>query len=154
MRDSVTVSMAAPIDDVWDLVSDVTRIGEFSPETVAAEWLGGATGPAVGAKFRGQVHRNQRGPKYWTTCTVSVSDAPVDGRAEFAFDVGTSKMTVITWGYTLAATDSGTDVTEYFSLANSGFTRLYWKLLGRLRGRTNRRNMTETLERMRAVVEG
>ncbi len=49
MHGEVTVNMDAPIDVVWDLVSDVTRIGEFSPETFEAEWLDDATGPAVGA---------------------------------------------------------------------------------------------------------
>ena len=61
MHDSVTVHMAAPPERVWELVSDVTRIGSYSPETFEAEWLDGATGPAVGAKFRGHVKRNGRG---------------------------------------------------------------------------------------------
>ena len=43
---------------IWDLVSDVTKIGRYSPETFEAEWLDGATGPAVGATFRGHVKRN------------------------------------------------------------------------------------------------
>ena len=73
MRDSVTVHMDAPPDRVWDLVSDVTRIGKYSPETFEAEWPDGATGPAVGAKFRGHVKRNRKGPIYWTTCVVSAS---------------------------------------------------------------------------------
>ena len=64
MRGSVTVHMAAPADRVWDLVSDVTRVGEFSPETFEAEWLGGASGPAIRARFRGHVRRNGRGPAY------------------------------------------------------------------------------------------
>ena len=50
MSDEVTVHMNAPAEKIWDLVSDVTRIGEYSPETFEAEWLDGATGPAVGAK--------------------------------------------------------------------------------------------------------
>ena len=45
MRGSVTVQMAASPGVVWDLVSDVTRIGEFSPETFEARWTRGATGP-------------------------------------------------------------------------------------------------------------
>jgi hypothetical protein len=69
---------------VWELVSDVTKIGRYSPETFEAEWLEGATGPSVGAKFRGHVKRNQKGPIYWTTCTVTSSEP---GR-EFAFGVG------------------------------------------------------------------
>src|SRR5207237_592649 len=61
MRDSVTVHMAAPPERIWDLVSDVTKIGRYSPETFEAEWLDGATGPAVGARFRGHVKRTGRG---------------------------------------------------------------------------------------------
>ena len=83
MHGSVTVHMAASADRVWDLVSDITRVGEFSPETFEAEWLGGASGPEVGARFRGHVRRNGRGPVYWTVCTVVACDP---GR-EFAFAV-------------------------------------------------------------------
>ena len=70
MHDSVTVHFAASPEAVWELVSDVTRIGEYSPETFEAEWLDGATGPAVGAEFRGHVKRNEKGPTYWTRCRV------------------------------------------------------------------------------------
>ncbi len=45
MHDSVTVHMSASPQAVWELVSDVTRIGEFSPETFEAEWIDGAAGP-------------------------------------------------------------------------------------------------------------
>ena len=83
MQGSVTVHFTAPAAEVWDLVSDVTRIGEFSPETFEARWLDGATGPRPGARFRGHVRRNGRGPVYWTVCTVVACDP---GR-EFAFAV-------------------------------------------------------------------
>ena len=53
MRASVTVTMKAGPAEVWALVSDVTRIGEFSPETFEARWIDGATGPVVGARFQG-----------------------------------------------------------------------------------------------------
>src|SRR5271166_4256812 len=71
MDGEVTVHMAAPPMKVWELVSDVRNVGEFSPETFEAEWLDGATGPAVGARFRGHVGRNEIGPVYWTTCRVT-----------------------------------------------------------------------------------
>ena len=64
MHESVTVHIAAPPDRIWELLSDVTKIGRYSPETFEAEWLEGATGPAVGAKFRGHVKRNGIGPIY------------------------------------------------------------------------------------------
>lgn len=69
MQDAVTVWMDATPEQVWDLVSDVTKVGRYSPETFDAEWLDGATGPAVGVRFRGHVKRNQKGPTYWAAPT-------------------------------------------------------------------------------------
>jgi hypothetical protein len=142
--------MAAPAGKVWDLVSDITRIGEFSPETFEAEWLGGATGPEAGARFRGHVKRNGWGPVYWTTCTVVASDP---GR-EFAFSVGgLGSGTVNTWRYQIAPGADGTDVTESFELTDAPLLRMYWALAGWTRMRTNLNGMRTTLERIKAVVE-
>ena len=150
MHDSVTVHMDAPPDTVWELVSDVTRIGSYSPETFEAEWLDGATAPAVGAKFRGHVKRNGIGPTYWTTCWVTVCEP---GR-EFAFTVGPPEKAMNTWGYTIVPTEGGgSDVTESFRLADKLPFRIYWALLGRARGRTNRKGMRTTLERIKDEVE-
>ncbi len=149
MHDEVTVHMAATPDEVWTLVSDVTRIGEFSPETFEGEWLDGATGPAVGATFRGHVKRNGRGPVYWTTCRVVAAEPG----GEFAFEVLTGGKALNTWRYVLRPAGDGTDVTESFSLAPTLSLRLYWALFGWARGRTNRNGMRTTLERIKAVVE-
>ena len=149
MQDEVTVHIDAPVGEVWALVSDVTRIGEFSPETFEAEWLDGATGPAEGAKFRGHVKRNGRGPTYWAECTVTT----VVPDEHFEFYVGTGDTAINTWGYRLAAVDGGTDVTEYFRLTPSLPIKIYWALAGWARGKTNREGMTTTLERMKAVLE-
>jgi uncharacterized protein YndB with AHSA1/START domain len=151
MHDSVTVHIDATPEQVWDLVSDVTKIGRYSPETFEAEWLDGATGPAVGARFRGHVKRNERGPVYWAECTVTDADP---GRS-FGFSVGPKGTVLNTWRYDLApAAGGGTDVTESFRLPDALPTRVYWALLGRWRGKTNRRGMTLTLERMKAELEG
>jgi uncharacterized protein YndB with AHSA1/START domain len=161
----VTVRIAAPPDRVWDLVSDVTRIGEFSPETFEAQWLDGADGPRPGARFRGHVRRNGRGPVYWTTCTVTAADP---GR-EFAFSVaGLGGATANTWRYQLEAApaDDGepstgepstgepsTDVTESFEMPATLVNRIYWSLGGPARLRTNLDGMRATLERIKAAVE-
>jgi uncharacterized protein YndB with AHSA1/START domain len=150
MQGSVTVHIAAPPKQVWDLVSDVTKIGKYSPETFEAEWIDGATGPAVGARFRGHVKRNGRGPVYWTKCTVSACEP---GR-EFAFGVdGRGGRAMNTWRYRLEPAGDGTDVTESFELADMVPLRIYWALLGWARGRTNVNGMRTTLERMKAVAE-
>lgn len=149
MRDSVTVHIAAPPAEVWALVSDVTQIGRFSPETFEAEWLDGATGLAVGARFRGHVRRNGRGPVYWSTCEVVACEP----EREFAFVVVTAGRSLNTWRYVLAPSGDGTVVTESFELADTLPLRLYWALAGWARGRTNRDGMRTTLERMKAVLE-
>ncbi len=149
MQDSVTVHIDAPADRIWELVSDVTRIGSYSPETFEAKWVDGATGPAVGAKFRGHVKRNGKGPVYWTTCTVRECEP---GRV-FSFGVGSSDKPLNVWSYRLAPAGDGTDVTESFHLAHTAPLRLYWSLFGWSRGKTNREGMRTTLERIKAEVE-
>jgi len=151
MQGSVTVHMRATPDQVWGLVSDVTRIGEFSPETFEAKWIDGADGPAVGARFRGHVKRNGIGPVYWTTCVVTECEP---GRV-FAFGVGpTPQKALNTWRYEVVPAGDGVDVTESFALKPLPLLRLYWAVLGRLRGKTNMRGMEATLQRMQAVLEG
>ncbi len=51
VRESVEVACAA--EDAWRLVTDVTRIGEFSPECLDAHWLDDPGGVKVGARFEG-----------------------------------------------------------------------------------------------------
>jgi hypothetical protein len=149
MQDSVTVHVDAPASRVWALVSDVTNTSRFSSETFEAEWLDGATGPEVGARFRGHVKRNGRGPTYWTKCTVIVSEPD----REFTFVVGTPEHHPMTWGYRFEAVADGTEVTEFFRLTDRWPMRAYWRLFGKARGRTNRRNMQETLARIKAAAE-
>lgn len=103
-----SVVVDAPPEQVWTMVSDVTRMGEWSPETERGEWLDGATGPVVGARFKGS---NRRGRSRWsTTCEVIAAER---GR-EFAFAVGGRHRPSTIWRYTFAAAGAGTRVTESF----------------------------------------
>ena len=145
----VSLHMDASPEEVWALVSDVTRIGEFSPETFEARWTRGATGPEVGASFKGHVKRNGVGPTYWTPCRVTKCVK----NEVFEFTVGNDSVAVNNWGYRLEPEGTGTKVTEYFRLEPRLPLRLYWAVMGRLRGATNERGMRTTLERMKAVVE-
>jgi hypothetical protein len=149
MQGEVSLHMDAAPAQVWDLVSDVTRIGEFSPETFEARWRRGYDHAEVGAKFKGHVKRNGVGPTYWSPCTVTVCEP----ERVFEFSVGTDDVALNNWGYRLEPEGTGTLVTEYFRLEPKLPLRLYWTLLGALRGRTNERGMRTTLERMKEVVE-
>jgi uncharacterized membrane protein len=149
MEGSVTVHMTAPADKIWDLIADVRNTPRFSPEVFESEWLDGATGPALGAKFRGHVRRNEIGPVYWTTCKVTACEP---GR-EFGFAVMAGDNPVNNWHYRLEPSGDGTDVTESFRLNQSLPMRVFWLFAGHLRGRRNKRDMRTTLERIKKVVE-
>ena len=143
------MNMKAEPQAIWDLVSDVTKIGSYSPETFEGVWVEPATGPEVGARFRGHVKRNGRGPIYWTTCEVTECEP---GKV-FAFQVLTGDRPTNTWKYELTPTGDGTDVTESFELAPLRSLQLYWALFGWTRGKTNERGMRQTLERVKAQIE-
>jgi hypothetical protein len=150
MRAAVTLHMDAEPQKVWELISDITKMGEYSPEVFEAEWLDGATGPAVGATYRGHVKRNEMGPTYWTTCKVT---ACVPGQV-FEFAVVMRDRPVNTWRYVFEpGPDGGTNVTESFDLGDNLFTKLWRPLGGFLRENRNKRDMLRTLERVKAVAE-
>jgi hypothetical protein len=150
MHAAVTLHIDAEPLRVWELVSDITRMGDYSPEVFEAEWLDGATGPAVGARYRGHVKRNEKGPIYWTVCEVTEC---VPGEV-FEFAVVMRDKPVNTWRYEFASSEGGgTDVTESFRLPDNLLTKVWRPLGGFLREDRNRRDMLRTLERVKGVAE-
>jgi hypothetical protein len=96
------------------------------------------------------VKRNEKGPVYWTTCTVSDCEP---GKT-FAFGVGNKPDAPLNvWRYDIVAAGDGSDVTESFTLAPTWWLKLYWTCLGWARGKTNRNGMRRTLERVRDDAE-
>ncbi len=110
---SVTVEIAADPTTVYDLISDVTRIGEWSPECHRAEWLGDAAGPAVGARFKG--HNRWKLNRWARTCEVTVAEP---GRA-FAFRTvpawGPSADST-TWTWEIEPTADGCAITQSYEI--------------------------------------
>ena len=108
-NDSVSIDIAAPPETVYALVSDITRMGEWSPECRSCRWAGGATGTAVGARFKAR-NKGRRGPPWFNTPTVTVAEP---GR-EFAFNRSGPGMGSYTWRYRLEPTSTGTTLTESY----------------------------------------
>jgi hypothetical protein len=106
--DSIVVS-AAP-DDLYAMVSDVTRTGEWSP-TCKTCWWDEGDGPRVGARFTG---RNVTPERTWETRSQVVAADP--GR-EFAWEVNNGW---VRWGFTMEPTDGGTLLTEHWSVTTAG----------------------------------
>jgi hypothetical protein len=108
MTDQVqgTETIAARPEQIYTLISDLPRMGEWSPENVGGTWLGGASGASVGAQFKGD---NRQGSKSWST-TVKVTEA--DPGKAFAFAVSAGPMVVAEWRYDLTSDGASTTVTE------------------------------------------
>jgi hypothetical protein len=108
MTDEVrgTEIIAAPPEQIYALISDLPRMGEWSPENTGGKWLGGASCAAVGATFKGD---NRNGSKSWST-KVTVTAA--DPGKEFAFAISFGPLSVAEWRYDLAGDGESTTITE------------------------------------------
>lgn len=139
--------IAARPEAVYDLVADISRMGEWSPETTEAEWIKGATHAEVGARFRG---KNRLGSTSWSTKpTVTVAEP---GRA-FAFRV--PGKAGATWTYEFEAVHGGTRVAESVHQDRPSPAPIRW--LQRRAGVTDRSahlaaGMATTLERLAAAL--
>ncbi|NQX28263.1 SRPBCC family protein [Microbacteriaceae bacterium VKM Ac-2854] len=104
---TVETVIAAEPNTLYDLVSDVTRMGEWSPETVSARWLDGATAAAPGVRFVGT---NALGRLRWSTKpTIEVAERGV----RFAFRVPGASGPL--WSYDFEPVAGGTRVVESMS---------------------------------------
>jgi hypothetical protein len=151
-HDQVVLEIDAPPKVVYDLVADVTRTPEFSPEIRRCTWLGGATGPAVGARFE-VVNKAGRGPAWKNRPVVIVADP---GR-EFAFSRTENAAGTLVWRYRFEPVGDRTRVTESYEVTEP-ITRLGWFIIGGLYGLKDRRadlhsGMQLTLERLRGAAE-
>jgi hypothetical protein len=107
-QSSASIEVNAAPEVVWALVADITRMGEWSPECVRAEWENGATSPEVGAHFHGY---NKAGTFEWDAPGVVTRCEP--GRI-FEFQVPREAETTNRWCFEFAASAGGTTLTESF----------------------------------------
>lgn len=107
--------VACSPEALYDLVSDVTRMGEWSPICRACWWDDGA-GPSAGSWFTG---RNETPDRTWETRSQVATAEP--GR-EFAFVVGGD---LVRWSYTFTPVDGGTRLGEEWEFLPAGIARFH-----------------------------
>lgn len=151
-RDEVVRVVHASPEAVYRLVSDVTRTPEHSPEIVHCEWLDGATGPVVGARFAAR-NNVGRGPAWTNHPVVTVAEP---GRA-FAVSRTEKGAGTIVWRYDLEPHAEGTLVRQSYEVTHP-VKRLGWFIIDTLYGLKDRRaglraNMEVSLARVAALVE-
>ncbi len=147
----VTVHVDASPGDVYDLVADVTRIGELSPECRRAQWLDNARRAAPGARFRGRNVANKV-CRWSRICEVLT----VDPGREFSFrTVPTpTKPDSTVWRYRFEPAGDGTDVTESYEVVKlppRPLLALYRRLLPH--HMDMRPHLRRTLEAVKRTVE-
>ena len=144
----MTATIAADPTVVYDLISDVTRMGEWSPETTSCRWVDGV-GPAVGARFRGT--NRHRLTRWTTTCTVTAAEP---GR-RFAFDVRWGLWEISRWSYVIEPSDDGCRVTESWADKRVTALRVTSPVVMGITDRAahNRTGMAATLAALKLTAE-
>ena len=146
-----SVLVHAPAEELYDLVSDVTRTGEWSPVCRACWWEDEAAAGTVGAWFGG---RNETPDRTWETRSLVVAAAR--GR-EFAWVVGGG---LVRWGFSLEHGDDGTRLTESWDFLPAGITFFHDKYGDDAdaqiadRSRAALSGVPETLARIKEIAEG
>ena len=148
IEQSASIVINRPAAEVFAVVTDVTRMGEWSPECTSGRWVAPATGPAMGATFEGD-NVASLGPitlKKWTT-TSEISELVQDRVFEFIAE------DITTWRYELVEQDGATTLTESFS--HAPFTGMQGFVYGTLlrRRQALMKGMHQTLAKMKQAIE-
>jgi uncharacterized protein YndB with AHSA1/START domain len=147
---SVEVEVNATPEQVWTLLADVTRAGEWSHETQGGEWLNGHSGATPGARFRG---RNRNGRTKWSrVCEVMAADVPqvISWRTVPTRLYPDSTV----WTYELTPTERGCRITQRFEVLklNPVLDRLYYAVIPGHRDRSAA--LADDLRRLGEVAAG
>jgi hypothetical protein len=145
---TASIGIIAPPELVYGLITDITRMGEWSPECYRCMWLDGASAALAGARFLGY---NKLGRYRWQTTAVITSAE--EGRS-FAFTTVHDKTgrDETAWRYDLRPAASGTVLTESYDF-------LWCPVINRItelpvpRTRQLIRGMHQTLTRIKAAAE-
>ena len=149
-RDEATIEIDAAPRHLWDLLTDVTRMGDWSPVCRRCEWIDGSCRAEIGARFIGH---NRQGLVRWSRqCEITVSDPC----REFGFRTLFKGREATRWRYRLEPTPTRTRVVESYEIVSMPrWVQLLHHLPG-MRDKARRdgaRNMTRTLQHLRTAAE-
>ena len=151
-EDSVERYIEASPEALYEIVANIPRTPELTPDIVTCEWLDGATGPVVGARFKA-INKQGRGPN-WSNKPVITA---VDPAREIAWARTEPFAGTVEWRYTFTPEGTGTRVTESYEVTKA-LTIVGWFIIGTLYGLKDRRgdlraSMFATLDRLAQIAE-
>jgi hypothetical protein len=140
----------APPAVVWQLVCDIQTPAEFSSEFQGGQWLDGATGPALGARFRGRNHHDARGT--WETVSTICEFEP---ERAFSWAVGDPDTPAALWRFSLEPAAGGTLIRQWMRMGpgESGISDLIAQMPDK-EHRILRRRLAEHQANMTATLAG
>jgi hypothetical protein len=149
--------IGAPLSVVWPLVCDIQMPAAFSSEFQGGAWLDGATGPALGTRFRGRNHHPARGE--WETVSTICEYEP---ERLLGWAVGEPGDPSARWRFSLSAEAGGTRITQWMQIGPgpSGISEVITQMpdkesrILRRRLAEHQANMIATLEGVRRLAEG
>lgn len=109
MHREVSIEINSSPESVYDLISDLPRMGEWSPENTGGEWQNGGSGQ-VGDRYIGH---NQAGDRSWS---VPVMVTVADRGCCFEFVTRPDDGPCVRWTYKLQPNGAGTTVTEVWDV--------------------------------------
>lgn len=141
------IDIAASTQSVFQLVSDLTGMGRLLPENKGGQWQDGATGPALGVRFKGlNAHRDF---EWSTTSTVTAYEPP----RHFAFRVTYGPLQIALWEYFVAPIRGGCRVSECWTDLRSDVLKRDDKRNDYDRVRFTKLSIRLTLERIKSYSE-
>jgi Polyketide cyclase / dehydrase and lipid transport len=161
------IHVSATPDEIYDVVSDLPRSGEWSPECQGGEWISGEAS-AVGSVFRGENLRSEEVVAWaplvrgvWhTECRITEADPGRTFRWMMLSHAGAEQESV--WGFDIESADGGAVLTHHFRMgkATAGIHKIVAELDEDKRARfvdewsaKLAQDLTDTLDRIKSVIE-
>jgi uncharacterized protein YndB with AHSA1/START domain len=145
-----SIDIAAPPERLYDMVSDLSRMGEWSPENQGGKWIGGATGATEGARFKA---RNSTGKRSWSSVARIVTANPPK---EVAWESSALGLKIALWRYRFEPNAAGgTRVTESTEDRRGALMHVIGRAATGVADRAteNKKNMQATLEQLKKAAE-
>jgi len=144
---SDSIDIAATPEVVFATITNLPQMGRLSPENTGGKWLAPATGPALGAKFKGT---NARGSDTWsTTARITIYEPS----SRFVFHVTYGPFRVAKWEYAIEPTPQGCRVIEGWTEQRNALVRRSDKKSGFDRAAYTKLSIRTTLEALKELCE-
>jgi hypothetical protein len=147
MSYSDSIDIETTPERAFEIVTDLPAMGRLSPENDGGEWLEGATGPRVGAKFKGE--NSRAGDKWATIAKVVTYDPP----HRFVFNVTYKVFNIARWEFSIEPAPGGCRVTESWTDRRNALVRKQGDSDGFNRAEFTKESIRTTLERLKKFCE-